>query len=203
MAQPGDQAVNIVPLMGSGYIAFTVDDCDAGGRYQGIVELDGPHLSDAAMRWFENSEQTDTMLLCAADRGEAGWQASALLLQRIAADGGDATPAGDAKAASDDAWHTAKTLLSSVTRGELLTPGLTPEQIIFRLFNSMAPHVAPARWANDQCRCDVTKIETMLSQLSVDDVNDLADEDGALYITCEFCKTERVFNKNDLPDFQP
>jgi molecular chaperone Hsp33 len=56
---------------------------------------------------------------------------------------------------------------------------------------------------NDKCRCDVTKIETMLSQLSVDDVNDLADEDGALHITCEFCKTERVFNKNDLPDFKP
>jgi molecular chaperone Hsp33 len=89
-----------------------------------------------------------------------------------------------------------------VTRGELLNPDLTPEQIIFRLFNSMAPHVAPARQVNDQCRCDVKKIETMLSQLSVDDVNDLADADGALHITCEFCKTERVFNKNDLPDFQ-
>ena len=191
-----------MPLMGGGYIAFTVDDRDTSGRYQGIVELDGPHLSDAAMRWFENSEQTDTMVLCAADKGEAGWQASALMLQRIAADGGDADPAGDAKAASDDAWHTAKTLLLSVSRGELLNPDLAPEQIIFRLFNSMAPHVAPARRVNDQCRCDVMKIETMLSQLGVDDVNDLADEDGALYITCEFCKTEHVFNKNDLPDFR-
>ena len=203
LSQPNDQAVNIVPLMGGGHIAFTVDDRDTGGRYQGIVELDGPHLSDTAMRWFENSEQTDTMVLCAADRGETGWQASALMLQRIAANGGDAAPTGDAKAASDDAWHTAKTLLLSVTRGELLNPDLTPEQIIFRLFNSMAPHVAPARRVNDKCRCDVTKIETMLSQLSVDDVNDLADEDGALHITCEFCKTERVFNKNDLPDFKP
>ena len=44
---------------------------------------------------------------------------------------------------------------------------------------------------------------SMLSQLSVNDVNDLADEDGALHVTCEFCKTERVFNKSDLPDFQP
>ena len=202
LAQPHDEAVHIVPLMGGGYIAFTVDDHATGGRYQGIVELDGPYLSDAAMRWFENSEQTDTMVLCAADKDASGWQASALMLQRIATEGGDAEAATGAKATSDDAWHTAKTLLSSVTRGELLDPALTPEEIIFRLFNSMAPHVAPARMVTDQCRCDVQKVESMLSQLSVEDVNDMADADGTLHITCEFCKTERVFYKSDLPAFQ-
>ena len=201
-AQPKDDAVHIVPLMGGGYIAFTVDDDATGGRYQGIVELDGPHLSNAATRWFENSEQIDTMVLCAAEKGSSGWQASALILQRIATEGGDKVRAADAKAASDDAWYMAKTLMSSVTRAELLDPDLTSEEIIFRLFNSMAPHVAPARAVTDQCRCDVQKIESMLMQLSVDDVNDLADPDGALHITCEFCKTVRVFNKNDLPAFQ-
>ena len=202
LAQPNDEAVHIVPLMGVGYIAFTVDDDATGGRYQGIVELDGPNLSAAAMRWFENSEQTDTMVLCAADKCSSGWQASALMLQRISTEGGDVVSAAGAKAASDDAWYTAKTLLSSVTRAELLDSALTAEEIIFRLFNSMAPHVAPARVVTDQCRCDMQKIESMLSQLSVDDINDLADADGALQITCEFCKTERVFNKNDLPAFQ-
>ena len=139
LAQPNDDAVHIVPLMGGGYIAFTVDDDVTAGRYQGIVELDGPHLSNAAMRWFENSEQTDTMVLCAAEKGGSGWQASALILQRIAAEGGDAVSAVGAKVASDDAWHMAKTLMSSVTRAELLDLDLTSEEIIFRLFNSMAP----------------------------------------------------------------
>ena len=202
LAQPNDDAVHIVPLMGSGYIAFTVDDEANGGRYQGIVELDGPHLSDAAMRWFENSEQTDTMLLCSADKGSSGWQASALMLQRIAAEGGDAVSTAGAQAASDDAWHTAQTLLSSVSRAELLDPALTSEEVIYRLFNSMAPHVTPARVVTDQCRCDEQKIESMLTQLSVDDVNDLADAKGFLHLTCEFCKTERVFNKSDLPAFK-
>ena len=66
----------------------------------------------------------------------------------------------------------------------------------------MSPHVAPARAVSDQCRCDVQKIESILTQFSVGDVNDLADPDGKLHITCEFCKTERVFNKSDLPAFQ-
>ena len=141
-------------------------------------------------------------MLCAAEKGSLGWQASALILQRIAAEGGDAVSAVGAKVAGDDAWHMAKTLLSSVTRAELLDPDLTSEEIIFRLFNSMAPHVAPARVVNDQCRCDVQKIESVLTRLSVDDVNDLADADGVLHITCEFCKTKRVFNKGDLQTFQ-
>ena len=202
LAQPNDEAVHIVPLMGGGHIAFSVDDDATGGRYQGIVELDGPHLSDAAMRWFENSEQTDTMVLCAAEKGSSGWQASALMLQRIATEGGDALSVAGVKPFSDDPWHTAKTLLSSLTRAELLDPTLTPEEIVFRLFNSMAPHVAPVRAVADQCRCDIRKVKAVLHQLSVDDVNDLADADGALHITCEFCKTKRVFNKSDLQAFQ-
>lgn len=198
LAQPNDEAVRIVPLLGVGYIAFTVDDNPTGGRYQGIVELDGPHLTDAATRWFENSEQTDTVMLCAAGREASGWQASALMLQRIATEGGGAGSGAGAKASSDDAWYTAKTLLSTVTRAELLNPALDPEEIIFRLFNSMAPHVAPSRVVTDQCRCDGQKVESMLSQLIIDDIDDLANSDGDLLITCEFCKTERLFNKNDL-----
>ncbi|MDA9986010.1 Hsp33 family molecular chaperone HslO [Alphaproteobacteria bacterium] len=193
------------PLMGSGYIAFTVDDGTSNGRYQGIVELDERHLSDAAMRWYENSEQLDTIVVCAAEHGADGWQAVALMLQRIAADGGKGDGASmpktneQARAASDDAWHTAKTLLGSITRGELLDPALSPEDIIFRLFNSMAPHSAPARPVLDQCRCNVEKIESMLQQLAPDDIDDMADNDGNLTVTCEFCKTHRVYHKDAIP----
>ena len=87
-----------------------------------------------------------------------------------------------------------------MTRAELLDPALTPEEIVF---GCLTPWLCgAARAVADQCRCDVQKIESMLCQLSIDDINDLADADGALRITCEFCKTERVFNKIDLPAFQ-
>ena len=198
-------SVRLGPLMGGGYIAFTVDEGSTNGRYQGIVELDDRHLSDAAMRWYENSEQLDTVVICAADKGPDGWQAVALMLQRIAAEGGKddrtALPktSVDARAASDDAWHTAKTLLGSITRAELLDPALSPEDIIFRLFNSMAPHSAPACPVSDHCRCNVDKIESMLQQLAQDEIDDLADEDGNLTVTCEFCKTNRAYHKDALP----
>jgi molecular chaperone Hsp33 len=163
--------VRLGPIMGDGYIAFTVDEGSTNGRYQGIVELDDRHLSDAAIRWYENSEQLDTVVVCAAAEGLDGWQAVALMLQRIAAEGG---------------------------RGDTLDPALSPENIIFRLFNSMAPHSAAARSVVDQCRCNVQKIEAMLQQLAANEVEDLVDEDGNLTVTCEFCKTERVYNKDDI-----
>ena len=194
--------VRLGHIMGDGYIAFTVDDGGTNGRYQGIVELDDQYLSDAAMRWYENSEQLDTMVVCAAARAPDGWQAVALMLQRIAAEGGKggAMTWSDAAAGakSDDAWHTAKTLLASVTRDELLDPALSPENIVFRLFNTLAPHSAPARPVADQCRCNVEKVEAMLQQLAPDEVEDLADEDGNLTITCEFCKTKRAYHRDAM-----
>ena len=194
--------VRLGQIMGDGYIAFTVDDGGTNGRYQGIVELDNQYLSDAAMRWYENSEQLNTVVVCAAARAPDGWQAVALMLQRIAAEGGKrgAMTWSDAaaRAKSDDAWHTAKTLLASVTRDELLDPALSPENIIFRLFNTLAPHSAPARPVADQCRCNVEKVEAMLQQLGADEVEDLADEDGNLTITCEFCKTKRAYHRDAM-----
>ena len=192
--------VRLGHVMGDGYIAFTVDDVSTNGRYQGIVELDDQDLGDAAMRWYENSEQLNTLVICAAAESPDGWQAVALMLQRIAGEGGngDAMTWSDAaaRAKSDDAWHTAKTLLGSVTRDELLDPALSPENIVFRLFNTMAPHSTQARPVVDQCRCNVEKIEAVLQQLASDEVEDLADEDGNLTITCEFCKTERAYHKD-------
>jgi len=205
LAHDPSGAVRLGPLLGGGYIAFTVDEGSTNGRYQGIVELDERYLSDAAMRWYENSEQLDTVVICAAGQGRNGWQAVALMLQRIAAEGG--SDAGrvlpksgvDARAASDDAWHTAKTLLGSITRDELLDPALTPENIIFRLFNSMAPHSAPARPVVDHCRCNVDKVEAMLAQLEPDQIDDLADDNGNLTVTCEFCKTDRAYHRDAIP----
>ena len=154
------------------------------------------------MRWYENSEQLNTVVVCAAAKGPDGWQAVALMLQRIAAEGGkvNAMTWSDAatQAKSDDAWHTAKTLLDSVKRDELLDPALSPENLVFQLFNTMAPHSASARPVFDQCRCNVEKIEAVLKQLAVDEVEDLADEHGNLTITCEFCKTERVYHKGSI-----
>ena len=185
-------SASVPALLGSGYVAFTVDQGGENGRYQGIVELSGETLGDAAMAWFANSEQVDSHIVAAARKGETGWTASALMVQRVAADGGSA-PAGD-KAAQDDAWNTAEMLLRSVTREELVDPALAAEDLVFRLFNALRPHVAPAQVVMDQCRCSPEKVDAVLERMAPDELAGLVADSGMIEVTCEFCKTMRAID---------
>ena len=188
---------NLPQIMGTGYMAFTVDEGATGGRYQGIVELDGPELRDAAMAWFANSEQLETAVTAASGKGDDGWQATAMMIQRVASEGGKKPGKADL-AMHDDVWHTAKTLMASVKQDELLNPEITPDQLVFRLFNTLSPHVAPARPVMDECRCNIEKVEAILKQLKPEEADDLLDDDGSILVTCEFCKTERRFGTDVL-----
>ncbi|MGC6440049.1 MAG: Hsp33 family molecular chaperone HslO [Candidatus Puniceispirillaceae bacterium] len=187
-------------MMGAGYMAFTVDQRLAGqdsdSRYQGIVELDGPHLADAASAWFKNSEQLASSVITASMKTADGWHSAALMLQQIALEGGAEADLDDGYA--DDIWHTAVTLMSSVKQDELLDPALSGEALINRLFHSVGAFVQPARQLSDTCRCSTKKVENMLLGLAPDQLQDMADEDGALAVDCAFCKTSRVYSLGDV-----
>jgi len=183
---------SIPGLLGTGYAAFTVDQGTENGRYQGIVELSGETLSDAAMAWFANSEQVDSHIVAAAAPQGDSWVANALMVQRVAADGGNAGVSS--KAVQDDAWTTAEMLIRSVTRDELVDPALAPEDLVFRLFNALRPHVAPAQPVADQCRCSPEKVESVIARMSPEELADLVAESGMVEVTCEFCKTMRAID---------
>ena len=185
----GSLPASVPALLGSGYAAFTVDQGGENGRYQGIVELNGETLSDAAMAWFANSEQVDSHIVAAAGRTGELWTASAMMVQRVAADGGRL--AGVSRDAQDDAWMTAEMLLRSVRRDELVDPALAPESLIFRLFNSLRPHVAPAQPVADRCRCSPDRVIAVIERMSPAELADLVTDAGTIDVTCEFCKTTR------------
>ena len=181
-------------LMGGGYMAFTIDQSDTDQRYQGIVELDGPHLGDAAETWFRNSEQMATKLIAAAQKTDAGWVSSALFLQQIAVDGGNRNDDVDL----EDAWHTALMLMSSVKRTEMLDPDLPDTDLLFRLFNAQALHIQESRPLTDSCRCSDDKVYSMLKSLSEEQLRDLVDETQNLSVECEFCKRKRIHSLGDV-----
>ena len=53
-------------LLGTGYLAFTVDQGEHTERYQGIVELTGATLADCAHHYFRQSEQIQAGIKVAA-----------------------------------------------------------------------------------------------------------------------------------------
>ena len=75
-------------LLGTGYFALTVDRGPDVDRYQGLVTITGDSLADMALHYFETSEQLRCFLRIACTLTPAGWRAGALILEKVAGEGG-------------------------------------------------------------------------------------------------------------------
>ena len=183
----------MMQLMGTGHLAFTVDQ-GKKGRYQGIVPIEAQSITDVALRYFRDSEQIDTALMLAADYHDGSWRATGLLLQRIPETGGnhdDVLPMSDTE---EDIWHTACTLMSTLERTEMLDHTIPVETLVHRLFHELSARPLPWRPLRDQCRCSSTRAEQIIASLTDEEKIDLADENNKLVMSCEFCKSEWVWD---------
>ena len=188
-------APSAASLLGQGYLAFTVDQGGEMDRYQGIVSLEGESLRDMALHYFRTSEQLQYDLHLAAAHTPDGWRAGALILERVAGEGG-IDPEMDS-AAQDEAWHTAKTLAATLTTAELLDDALRPEQLIWRLFGAEGVAVDRPRALAYGCRCSRAKLTGILESFPEDDLDEMV-VDGDIVMTCEFCKHDFRFARGDV-----
>jgi molecular chaperone Hsp33 len=183
-------------LLGAGHLAFTVDQGPEMERYQGIVPLEGATLSDLTHTWFRTSQQVEAAVKLAAAPTRAGWRAAALLLERIAFEGGEEREKGTPEE-EDEAWRTAVTLAGSATAAELLDDGLSPERLLWRLFHELAPKAQAPRPVSFGCRCTRERIGRILAGFGEDDLDHMA-EAGAITVTCEFCNVDFRFLRGDV-----
>ncbi len=203
-------------LLGSGYLAFNVDQGSHTERYQGIVELIGGTLVECVQHYFRQSEQlatgiklavapaeTDQTRAALSRSTEGGWRAGVLLLQRLPAAGGSAAKPRQAKPhlaegeEADDGWRRSLVLMSSATTAELLDPGLAPNDLLFRLFHEDGVRVTMPQPLRARCRCSRERVETVLKSLPRDEVESLK-VDGEVVVTCEFCSRSYSFADADL-----
>ena len=195
--QPGDQPP-LQKLTGGGYIAFTVDQGEKGERYQGIVELSSSSLVDCTHAYFQNSEQLETVISLAVEQSsDANWKGGAIMLQRVGFSGGKGVPKGITEDEYDEGWRNAAVMLGSCKHAELLSNLETPEKLLFQLFHETGVRVYPTKPIVAQCRCSVEKVERLLRSLDIHERDDMK-VDGVITVTCEFCKTERVYDNEAL-----
>ena len=200
-------------LLGRGHLAMTIDQGPDMNRYQGLVALDGGSLEDAAHEYFKSSEQIPTRVrLAVGEELSAGsghrWRAGGILLQflpkapermRVAdLDPGDApegTPAHSV--VEDDAWAEGRSLIATVEDVELIDPTLSSERVVYRLFHERGVRVFKSAQVVAQCSCSRTSVETMLRSFSQDDRDDMV-ENGAIWVTCEFCSASYQFAPEEV-----
>jgi len=188
-------SASVPELIGSGYIAFTVDQGEDTERYQGIVELIGATLAECAQHYFRQSEQIQAGIkLSVARSGPSGaWRAGGLMLQRVPPEGGYRVIADDV----EDGWRRAMVLMSSATPGELVDPELPPRRLLFRLFHEDGVRVFETHPIEARCRCSRERIVRILRSFPKDDIDDMR-QDPVTTVTCEFCNTSYQFTPDDL-----
>jgi molecular chaperone Hsp33 len=189
---------SVPALIGSGYIAFTVDQGEHTERYQGIVELVGATLAECAQHYFRQSEQIQAGIkLSVARSGENGaWRAGGLMLQRVPPEGGYAVIADDV----EDSWRRAMVLMSSATPAELVDPQLSPRRLLFRLFHEDGVRVFETHALEARCRCSRERIARILRSFPAADLDEMRQE-KITTVTCEFCNTRYEFTAHDLARF--
>jgi molecular chaperone Hsp33 len=200
-------------LLGSGYLAFTVEQEALQSRYQGIVALEGQGLEAAAAQYFKQSEQIPTALriavaeqMLSTARGiTKSWRAGGVLAQFLPAapermrqgdlDPGDA-PAGTVieTVAEDEAWREARALVGTIEDIELVDPSLGLDRLLYRLFHERGVHVVDAIMMRDQCRCSKARLEATIRQFEASDLAAMRDLDGSIPVTCEFCNRHYRLN---------
>ena len=201
-----------VDLLGTGYLAMTVDQGPDMERYQGIVPLDGDDLTAAAHGYFEKSEQIPTRIRMAAgplmQRGSTGesWRAGAVMVQHLPREGGasplpthsgDAPEGADAAPQEHDDWVKARLLLDTAEAHELLDPQLSAEELLYRLYHEDGVTVYPATPLARYCSCSQDAITRMLARFPAEDQEDMVDN-GEIAVTCEFCSTTYRIKPGDL-----
>jgi len=145
-----------------------------------------------AAHYFATSEQIPTHLHLACERTARGWRAGALIIQRIAAEGGDLSVDDP-----EDAWQTALALAGTLTDTELLDETVTPEQLLYRLFHGEDLSSERPRALAYGCRCSRAHLSGILAGFAEDDLAGMA-EDGVITMTCEFCNLDFRFEKEDI-----
>lgn len=191
-------------LLGSGHLAFTVDQGPDTERFQGIVELTGARLADSAHNYIRQSEQLDAVVLLAAGpvaglpRGPA-WRAGGMMIQRLP-DKGRSLLSGEARDGEDeDDWVRAVALMSSTREDELLDEALHPHELLYRLFHEDGVRVFEPHPLAMFCRCTENRVIGMLRSFPRAEIEQMTVDDKVV-VTCEFCGLDYNFDPTALDD---
>jgi molecular chaperone Hsp33 len=171
-------------LVKGGQMIITIAP-NKGQRYQGIVPLEADSLANCIAAYFEQSEQLSTRLyLYADDELAAGF-----LLQQM--------PASENEQESeDDTWTHLTTLADTLKEDEALT--LSHQEIIHRLYHEESIRMFDPALINFKCECSKERCEASLTTVSVEELMDIIQQDSEINMTCDFCRTEYIFDENDV-----
>ncbi len=187
-ARMGEVGANpsLFALFGKGYLAITFDLAGEGGRYQGIVPLEGESLAEACETYFAQSEQVPTLIRVAARSTPRGCIAAGLLVQHMPKreEGGERLLSVE----EQYDWDHVAALAGSIRHDELLDDSLSLEALVWRLFHEETEvRVEPGDHLARGCRCSVDHYRSVIERFPLEERAAMRDDQGRIMVDCAFC----------------
>jgi len=184
-------------IVGKGYLAVTLDSSGKDNqRYQGIVELKGDTLSEALHAYFVQSQQAEMEVHVAVrppEKKGGKWHGGGIIIERMPVEGGRA---GDfTREEQDDLWKRIGLFVRSLKDSELLDTGVTPQNLLYRLFNEDGVWVYKLQPLKAGCRCSRERVRSVLKTIPEEELLDALDEKGQMVVHCQFCNKREVFTE--------
>ncbi|MDG2954177.1 Hsp33 family molecular chaperone HslO [Bisgaard Taxon 10/6] len=172
-------------MIGKGVLVITIAP-EEGERYQGVVALDKPTITECLEEYFERSEQLKTQLIIRTGEFNGEPVAAGMLLQIMP----------DGSGSPDDFSHLA-TLTFTVKNEEIF--GLTAEEMLYRLYHEERVELYEPQSVTFHCGCSAERSGAALLLISDEEINEiLAEHNGSIDMQCECCGTHYFFNREAI-----
>ena len=177
---------SLASLFGEGHLALTFDVPAKGGRYQGIVPLEGDSLAQACESYFMQSEQVPSLLRVAI-RTEGDRTLAAGMLAQHLPDGEVGRERLHVRL-SHPHWEHVQVMASSIRHEELLDTTIPLEALVWRLFHEEDEvRVFPGAPISRGCRCSVEHYQSVIAQFPEEERAEMRNEAGDILVDCAFC----------------
>lgn len=176
-------------MIGKGVLVISIIP-NEGERYQGVIGLDKPTVSECLEDYFARSEQLATQLVIRVGEFNGKAVAGGTLLQIVP--DGTGTP--------EDFEHLS-TLTATIKDEELF--GLTAEKLLYRLFHEETVELYPAQTTEFKCGCSRERSGSAMMLLSDEDIAEmLAEKNGVIDMQCECCGTQYFFDEKAIAELK-
>ncbi|MCW9699027.1 Hsp33 family molecular chaperone HslO [Avibacterium sp. 20-129] len=172
-------------MIGKGVLVITITPTE-GERYQGVISLDKPTITECLEDYFVRSEQLQTQLIIRTGELNGEPVAAGMLLQVMP----------DGVGEEGDFEHLA-TLTATVKDDEIF--GLSAEELLYRLYHEETVEIYPAQNVEFFCGCTQERSGSALLLLPENEIDEiLAEHNGSIDMQCECCGTHYFFNKEAI-----
>lgn len=172
-------------MIGKAVLVISINP-NQGERYQGIVELTKPTISECLQDYFERSEQLKTALTIRIGEFDGKPVAGGMLLQIMP----------DGVGLQEDLEHL-QYLTDTIKAEELFA--LTAEELLYRLYHEETVTLFPPTAIQFYCGCSQQRSGAALLLLAEEEIDEILDEhNGSIDMQCECCGTHYFFNKQAI-----